>query len=292
VRRALAVGPAAAPALGRSGTALRVHSVFPSTANLEVEGHPLLVALTGPGGAVHPHAVVLGREEDLASLGLAAGDPGWVGGRSFRIRTLAGWVVVDLARAVYPPLRPMPAVPRLGEAYGACAVRLRGIQAGLACSPGFGADALLARAARALGATIQDLAWAGPLLEARPLPPALGRAVAALVGLGPGLTPAGDDYLCGFLAAARGCRPALAARLGQAVLANLSRTGDISASLLRAAAAGHWPGPLADLAAALAGDREVQALAALDALCRLGHSSGADLAAGFLDGLGILAALP
>jgi hypothetical protein len=32
-------------------------------------------------------------------------------------------------------------------------------------------------------------------------PPKIRHALAELVGLGPGLTPAGDDYLCGYLAA-------------------------------------------------------------------------------------------
>jgi len=65
----------------------------------------------------------------------------------------------------------------------------------------------------------------------------------------------------------------------------LEAPGDISASLLRWALLGHWPDPLVDLAEALAEDPVPQSVLALEALCALGHTSGADLATGFLEAL-------
>jgi hypothetical protein len=118
---------------------------------------------------------------------------------------------------------------------------------------------------------------------------ALFRAVASLVGMGAGLTPSGDDFLSGFMAALRvSGRHTLLSALGEAVEVNIDATSEISASLLRCAVAGHWPRPLADLADALAAENGPEALRALDRLCGLGHSSGADLATGFLFGLAVL----
>jgi hypothetical protein len=287
------VGPAAAPALARPGAALRVHSVFSSTLNLQVQGYDLLVALTGFRGAVHPHAVALAGPEPCTGCGLAPGDPGRVGAGVLWIRGRDRVLAVDLAGARRPPRRSLPAPARPGAAHRACRLRLAAIQADRKLDLRLEAPAetplggSLRAAARALGVAAR--AWAGVQAD-------LDRTVAGLVGLGPGLTPAGDDFMCGFMAAARACeagarpaRPGLRTALDRAVLARLGATGDISASLLRAAARGLWPEPLADLAAALAGDRVSSGLRALDDLCEFGRSSGADLATGFLLGLEALA---
>lgn len=301
--RALAVGPAAAPVLARAGATLEVHSVFAATANLRIADDPLLVALAGPRGVAYPHAVVLDRPRDFAAQSLAAGDPGRVGRGAITIRTRTGDLVVDLTGAAHPPARPIPAINRLAHAHRACAGHLERIRTGRGSGPGPGALAgsapsrLLGRAARSLGEALEDLA--GIAAETPSTPPALARSVAGLIGLGPGLTPAGDDFLCGLLAAARGLEATGSARvlgsatlLRQAVTENLARTGDISATLLRGALAGHWPAPLVDLATGLARDSEEESLQALAALCCLGHSSGADMAAGFLAGLEFLSPRP
>ena len=123
---------------------------------------------------------------------------------------------------------------------------------------------------------------------------AISRRVSALLGAGRGLTPCGDDFLCGFLAAARAALPAGALQrlalqriddtMCSSIRENIAATGDISATLLLLAVRGFWPGPLAALAQGLAvGDRS-GALVALDELCAFGHSSGADIATGFLTG--------
>jgi len=105
-----------------------------------------------------------------------------------------------------------------------------------------------------------------------------------LLGRGPGLTPAGDDVLAGWLlavhhdAAARdGLLPVVAAAPGA--------TTALSATLIGEAAAGRGiPAALA-LADALAGHGEPRGVgAALDRLLRVGHTSGAALAHGLLRG--------
>jgi Protein of unknown function (DUF2877) len=99
-----------------------------------------------------------------------------------------------------------------------------------------------------------------------------------LVGLGPGLTPSGDDFLMGALAMLDALEQTnMHAALGEAILAAAGRTSPVSASLLRAAAAGHVGENLhMMIAAIIAGEVD----AALAAAARIGHTSGWDALAG------------
>ncbi len=281
---ALSIGPAASLALS-GGPELRVHSAFRSALNLEVEGCGRLVSLRGRSGGGLPHEVVLDRAEELRRRPIAAGTRVAVTEDAIRLPVGPTILLVDLRKAERLPRRALPAIVRLGAAHRACAAELAARQGGCELriealgrdsAPATVLAARLRGAARSLAAAAR-----GP-----PLP--LRQAVAALVGLGPGLTPAGDDFLCGFLAAARAADPALLSALHEAAEASLGRTGTLSAFLLRCAIEGFWPTALVDLAEGLAGEREPDALAALGALCRLGHSSGRDLATGLLFGLGCL----
>jgi hypothetical protein len=141
------------------------------------------------------------------------------------------------------------------------------------------------------GARHQVLRWVDtevPRVIARPDGPApatlalLGRLVAR-VGEGPGLTPEADDVLGGALAAlhARAAHAVLTA-IAPAVTAATHRTTPVSAALLRCALAGHAVGPVHALVHALARGDVVRRRAALDALARVGHTSGPALARGVL----------
>lgn len=115
--------------------------------------------------------------------------------------------------------------------------------------------------------------------------------IAALIGLGPGLTPAGDDALGGAMIALRVFgRHEAADRLAQYVLPPAAtRTSVISLAHLAAAAAGEGAAALHDTLAAIVEDDRDATLGALRRLDRLGHSSGWDALAGadaILRGLG------
>jgi hypothetical protein len=103
-------------------------------------------------------------------------------------------------------------------------------------------------------------------------------AVSDLIGLGPGLTPSGDDFLMGALAALDALgQTNMRAALGRAIVAAAGRTSAVSASLLRAAAAGHVGENLHTMVAAIiTGDAD----GAIDAATRIGHTSGWDALAG------------
>ncbi|HEV8340145.1 MAG TPA: DUF2877 domain-containing protein [bacterium] len=114
------------------------------------------------------------------------------------------------------------------------------------------------------------------------------RAVTRLAGLGPGLTPSGDDVLAGVLLTLH-LWPESARPLGADIVAALMlgtaapRTGRISRAYLWAARQGHASDAWHELVRALpeAGDGVA---AGADRILQTGETSGADMLAGFLFG--------
>ncbi|MER5437911.1 DUF2877 domain-containing protein [Streptomyces sp. NPDC002790] len=110
------------------------------------------------------------------------------------------------------------------------------------------------------------------------------RAADDLLGLGPGATPSGDDFLCGLLLAARlsplpaTWLPVLVATAEQAG----TRTPPVSAALLRHAADGHCIPQVAALLHAAATGADLAA--PVSDLLAVGHSSGSDLLHGLCAG--------
>jgi len=288
---ALSVGPAAVRAISTPGAAVRLHSVFPSTVNLAVDGAAILVALTGPSGTCYPHAVALEREVSFPGLSIAPGDSGRVSAHGILIEGQSGGLLATLDQARRPRARVPPPIAQRAGAWRACVRWLDDFQSRSSCDLRMSAlltgsrkatsfGALFHRSARELGLATVAEKGCGARLHG---------AVSSLVGAGQGLTPSGDDFLSGFMAALRTRgSPVLASALGKAIETNLAATGEISASLLRCTVEGFWPEPLLDLADALAAENEPEALHALEGLFCLGHSSGADMASGFLFGLASL----
>jgi hypothetical protein len=125
--------------------------------------------------------------------------------------------------------------------------------------------------------------------------PRAGAAAERLLGLGPGLTPAGDDLVGAaffarhLLAAGRGDAERWRATADALRARARERTHRISATLLGDLLAGDAYAPLHDLAAALlAVAPPGAAVEAAERLVRIGHSSGWDMLTGFLGGLGPL----
>jgi Protein of unknown function (DUF2877) len=123
-------------------------------------------------------------------------------------------------------------------------------------------------------------------------PGRVNATIRALIGSGPGLTPAGDDLTVGFLAglfASLGDDPAkrrFLHGLGAAVAAALANTGEISRAYLEHAALGSVAEPLARLAGAIgAGLPAAEVERATDRALEVGHSSGGDGVFGLLVGL-------
>jgi hypothetical protein len=115
-------------------------------------------------------------------------------------------------------------------------------------------------------------------------------ALTSLIGLGHGLTPSGDDIVCGVVAALLwqshigAIHHNVMQPIMSAVLDATPRTNRISARLLHHACDGILYAPAMELGSALlAGDSDGIALPAAR-LFTIGNSTGADLATGLLIG--------
>jgi hypothetical protein len=112
-----------------------------------------------------------------------------------------------------------------------------------------------------------------------------------IIGLGWGLTPSGDDFLGGAMTALHHVgRGDLANALAQPVLAGAAHgTSAISAAYLRCAAAGHGFEALFDALECVLMGEGTRLEARLDAVAKLGHTSGWDCLAGSIAACGALA---
>lgn len=209
-----------------------------------------------------------------AQEALAAGHPGTVLAvfrKAVYVRMPAGLVALTTVDVPPGPIHARGALPRRWLAAGdRVTVDIAGATVWRGEPPAHAAGALdvLATApASALAGYPSQVAAAVAALDGGDL----DGAVDALTGLGPGLTPAGDDALAGILLVAGDRDAAIAA-------AARARTNDIACAFLRWAARGQSIEPVHRLLAG--GGRP-----ALADLLRFGHSSGADLAFGLRLGL-------
>ena len=107
-------------------------------------------------------------------------------------------------------------------------------------------------------------------------------ALDALLGLGPGLTPSGDDFLGGVLVALRhlGAPDVAGAVAVELLPRSRQRTNEISHAHLAAAAGGEALAPLHDILAGLGIAGAFRGGACLAAIDAIGHTSGWDALAG------------
>lgn len=124
----------------------------------------------------------------------------------------------------------------------------------------------------------------------------IGHVVAGgreLVGLGPGLTPSGDDFLGGLLFAAHWLKTAYPGEffweeqpIDDLIEWARNRTHPISLAILEDLALGHGPEPLHDLMVSLLkGGDPCRAMTSIRRLCRVGDATGSYLLAGLLTGM-------
>lgn len=150
-------------------------------------------------------------------------------------------------------------------------------------------SAIIAAMARAEGAfgTIPALLEATETLQVKEA----CAAIEPLIGLGPGLTPAGDDFLVGFLAGLWSTAGTDTARLqflasvGVWLSEAASQTNVISRASIQSAVRGHASEAIAGLAQQLDRADHIDSVRAeTQAALQVGHSSGTDGVAGLLFG--------
>ncbi len=278
----------------------QVHSVFQRTCNIETDSGEL-VTLLAPGCGNVPHGIRCAPPIGALFARLRQGQTAILDDAALRVP--AARLAVHLSRAAIwngtvaaappglPGMQVCRALRELRET-----LREHAPDEGVApalfssgCPRSTIERALFARMAQSLPV----LARATETGDAA----AVVSALSVLVGLGAGLTPAGDDFIVGYLAAlcSRSHRePVVAALLGSLAVpvGKLSlHTNAISRQMLLDALQGQFAERLADVVRSVCGGGNV-AGAAMRAL-EVGHSSGADVLCGLLFGyLPVPTALP
>lgn len=109
-------------------------------------------------------------------------------------------------------------------------------------------------------------------------------AARKLAGVGPGLTPAGDDFLLGAMYGLWATRPPTATQQTAETIAAVAieRTHALSAAWLAAGSRGEAAAPWHQLVAAIAAGDSAALQAAALRILPTGHTSGADALAGFM----------
>lgn len=265
--RPVAIGAIAHDALVRAGGVARVLARLSASTYLTAGEE--IVWLGAPGAMLHPRTILVAPAPPLPSDDVR-----------LDVHGLAPW-------------RPAPALA--GMTMATLAARWRAVDAATLGTPG------------GFGALLAGRSLAFPLDGARGAAEALARACAhhdaasaaeaalALLGVGGGLTPSGDDYVGGALFArallvpARSGDAAMWRRAADRVRAGApARTHPISVALLGDLAAGLSWAALHELVAALAAGAAGAARTAARRVVSLGHTSGWDTLAGVAAGLGTL----
>lgn len=185
----------------------------------------------------------------------------------FRLPVVSAPVVLSVASRWTPPALPANPVIDIGALQYAAQRR----------APREGLGGLIVGAHNSLSSHAQPALDA---LERWLIGNALDDEAQMLIGLGPGLTPSGDDYLGGLLIALHALdRRPQAQGLWRWLEPRLARTSAISAAHLAAAAAGEGHEALHGCLEALA-SRSADWTRTLDAVASVGHVSGWDALAG------------
>lgn len=243
-----------------------VHSVFAQACNLRNErGDWLSLAL--PALGIGPFAVVVSLPAGGFHHWLTPQMPALLSPSTLTLPSLT----IRLSQATLWQPRPnWPGAPDAAWANALTQVSAWLPPFTLAQSP-YAAAAQEAQAALQMGLQTVDLA-------------ACYQGAAHLSGLGPGLTPAGDDFLLGVMAALWLVWPEARARaFSQAMTAAVApRTTALSAAWLVAAAAGQVSSQWHRLLEALSNPQAGWLRRAVDDILAIGASSGADALVGFV----------
>ena len=224
----------------------------------------------------------------------ARGEIVWIGSRLPALHPRAVLTSIPLPRRTALRFGPIPRIgwsarlPRLDEAGHARTIdgarRLRRALVAAETPRGFGA--LLAGIAPSFPLDLA-MQWVNALALAIECDDAEAafQPARALLGLGAGLTPSGDDLVGGALFGRRLVSRGNArwTKLAQRLVGEIRlRSHAVSAALFADLAAGRSFAPLHQMADALAAGNREAALAAARTLVAIGHSSGWDMLAGFL----------
>ena len=291
VHRASNVSDAVPRRIAHAGIdALRVQSVYRSVVNITTADGLLTVA--SPEGGGLPNGILADLGPDWRAIGLYPGMVVSACAASIRVPDAGLEIQFDAASRWSPRLQ-----SSAEAAYSAAARWSRRTAAAWTI-------AQARTSAGGFGALLgDDVSYdpAGILGVARPILSELVVALEAgdrilaaelatrLIGLGPGLTPSGDDVLVGIEAALHARARPSAGFLALAMDAVEERTTELAATLLRHAAAGEFAERLHTLLTALLGSDDEAIPTAIDRAVAWGATSGTDCLLGVLIGLDVAA---
>lgn len=284
--RALSIGEA----VPREDFDAVIHSVFDSAVNIRLEEEDRLLTLLISEDYELPQGIrILTETSSLRSLrpGLHAAATGGI------LRFDSSSLEVDLRRApiwkcripeIHLDMGRLPAQQAWSTAWDLLNEEQRIRSADLVADDLFqtGTDSSLSqrisRSVMSLVTSTDDFDVHGAL-----------RAAGQMIGLGPGVTPTGDDILIGFLAGLWSMAGQEQGRLGfirsfgRELVQFTRQTGEISRTYMLHAAQGQFSSGLSHLAEAIATGNDMEETA--QAAMRVGHSSGMDAVTGLLIGL-------
>ena len=289
------------PALSANPGSGSVHSVFSRTVNILCDDVTWLSLHPG-GTPMHPYAVtvpVKGNAEGFlgtaSGVPIAPGDP--VSACESEIEFQRQGLTIDLVGAEVWDALLLP----LSDGRSLVCGHMLGVLGDLVGTGPVASPFLAAAIGNPVAATDtwSRALWSEAASIAREIKAglraccpqlALGAAKRA-VGLGPGFTPSGDDYLTGLIGAYWYMAPR--DRMGEALRAGISpmihRTSLSSSFMLKAALLGRLPEPLAGLLRALGEGAEADQAGAVARLTGAGATSGEDMLAGLITYLDIRA---
>jgi hypothetical protein len=276
-----------------------IHSGFQSAANLRLTKSGKLLTLVVSSEADLPQGIRLNTPTDFSFTGLQVGEPATCQNGILRIDSLS--LTIDLTQARLwkcdlPALKTDLTKPEtasaLSNVWQALNQRQRNAGADIVAEnvgrifnppyakQGSGVSQKITESMRALLQPTQQFDLTGTSV------------IRELIGLGSGLTPAGDDLLIGYLAGLW-CtvgdepeRQEFVSGLGRKIVRLSRRTNDISRMYLYHAARGQVSSRLAALAEAISlGETGEPLLTIAENAMRVGHTSGMDAATGLLVGL-------
>lgn len=270
-----------------------VHSAYRSAFNISTPAGLLTIASEAVGGL--PNGIVADLGPDFRALGIRPGLAVEAVDRTLRIPG------IDLRLDLAPAVAWSPRIRSTGDDAALARARWRRRRAatwvaarrfaraggvagllgsGWALDHGMGLD--VSERARPILAAVADALADGDR-------PAAAASARGLIGLGPGLTPSGDDALVGIEAGLHALGRPTAGFLAGALDDIDERTTTVAATLLRHAARGEFAERIHRLLAELLGSDDVAIPGAIERAVAWGATSGADCLVGVLCGLDVAA---
>lgn len=252
-----------------------VHSVYRKTINLSFDG--TLVALQAAGSPLSPISLITTLAgQEMSHLPVSAGLPVSLTADTIHLAETA--FCLDAAETVDTRLMPVPESRLPSLTAQICSVLKHSAKGGFRNllfptehSTQLGEQLVLVAAENHMNLCSQELCLFHYTTAAHSL--------SSLIGLGIGLTPSGDDFLCGVLAGLilrNGTDHPFSAALQEQITQKLPDTNDISRAFLHCALQGQFSEAICSLRHA---SDAAQLSAAFSAI---GHSSGMDTLCGIL----------